>query len=268
MKKTLLIVATVLTSAISFGQTTVYTASNLTDFQSMSIIDVDGDAENWLVYDLNGAGFTFDSQGEILGSHSWDTVALTPDNWVVTPAINLTGYTSATLSWGRAAADATYPNENYSVYAVASTAANLGTALAAAAATPNFTETISVGDEFLTKSTDISSLAGQGEVYVAIRHHGCTDQYILFVDDIKVEASAGINENVISASVYPNPAKDVLNIKATEEVASIRVLTADGKVATTANGTSVNVADLSAGMYIYEATTVTGKIARGNFSKN
>ncbi len=81
--------------------------------------------------------------------------------------------------------------------------------------------------------------------------------------------TAGIDNNVASASVYPNPANSVLNINSTEDVASVRVLTTDGKVvATSVSSTSINVADLNAGMYLYEVTTVSGKVARGNFAKN
>jgi hypothetical protein len=79
---------------------------------------------------------------------------------------------------------------------------------------------------------------------------------------------AGVDENVINASVYPNPANSVLNVTASEAVASVTIVTMDGKVVATSNGASVNVADLNAGMYIYTVTTVTGKTANGTFAKN
>lgn len=82
-----------------------------------------------------------------------------------------------------------------------------------------------------------------------------------------VNLVVGLEENVIEASVYPNPANDVLNIKATEDVTSINVFTAEGKVVATSTASSVNVAELNSGMYIYEAVTVSGKVARGNFIK-
>lgn len=83
-----------------------------------------------------------------------------------------------------------------------------------------------------------------------------------------VDLVAGINENVIEAAVYPNPANDVLNLKASEEIASVSVITMDGKVVATANASSIDVSGINAGMYMYEAVTVTGKVARGNFAKN
>jgi hypothetical protein len=76
------------------------------------------------------------------------------------------------------------------------------------------------------------------------------------------------NGNIASASVYPNPANNVLNISSKEDVASVRLMTTDGKVVATSTSTAVNVAELNAGIYLYEITTVSGKVARGNFAKN
>jgi len=78
---------------------------------------------------------------------------------------------------------------------------------------------------------------------------------------------AGINENVITTSVYPNPANDVLNIVASEEIATVSIVTLDGKVVANASSSSVNVAELKSGMYIYEVTTTSGKVSRDTFMK-
>jgi len=82
-----------------------------------------------------------------------------------------------------------------------------------------------------------------------------------------VTSTASINENVISTSVYPNPANDVLNIVASEEIANVSILGLDGKVVATSTTSTVNVADLVSGMYIYEVTTSTGKVSRDSFMK-
>lgn len=78
---------------------------------------------------------------------------------------------------------------------------------------------------------------------------------------------AGIDENVITTSVYPNPANDVLNIVASEEIATVSIVALDGKVVANASSSSVNVAELKSGMYIYEVTTTSGKVARDTFMK-
>lgn len=83
-----------------------------------------------------------------------------------------------------------------------------------------------------------------------------------------VNFTAGLDENVVSTSVYPNPANSELNIKTTEEIATVVITTTDGKTVATGNSSNINVAALNAGMYIYKVTTVTGKIGTGNFVKN
>jgi len=72
----------------------------------------------------------------------------------------------------------------------------------------------------------------------------------------------------IVASVYPNPASDVLNIKSAEVIASVSVVTMDGKVLLTSASNSVNISELNAGTYVYIVTTVSGATAIGNFAKN
>lgn len=278
MKKTLLFIALATISGYSSAQV-AYSASGLADFSNMAVIDADGDTESWGVFDFmtanNGAplGTSFDSQGELLASFSWDPATqspLTPDNWVATPAIDLTSFTAATLSWGRASVDPDYEAENYSVYVV--TAAD-PTALVAAlvAATPVYTETIAVGDEWLVRSVSLNSFAGQNNVYVAFRHHACTDMFILTLDDILVANTAGLEENQLNVSVFPNPANDVLNINFSLEVASINVIALDGKVVLTENvsgfDVQVNITELTSGAYIVEAIGSNGAVVRTNFIK-
>lgn len=75
-------------------------------------------------------------------------------------------------------------------------------------------------------------------------------------------------ENAISAIAYPNPATDVLNVKADgEEVILIQVIAMDGKVVSSTEGSAANVAELTAGIYIYKATTASGEIIRDTFAK-
>lgn len=78
---------------------------------------------------------------------------------------------------------------------------------------------------------------------------------------------AGVNENVITTSVYPNPANDVLNIVASEEISTTSIVSLDGKVIAKSNSSSVNVSELTSGMYIYEVTTTSGKVSRDTFMK-
>jgi hypothetical protein len=88
------------------------------------------------------------------------------------------------------------------------------------------------------------------------------------LDDINIVKiqSSSLDENEIVSNVYPNPANDELNFKVNGKISSITINTLDGKVVKTATSSTVDVSDLSSGMYIYHVN-VDGKIATGNFVK-
>jgi hypothetical protein len=89
------------------------------------------------------------------------------------------------------------------------------------------------------------------------------------IDDILIEKlnTSGVNENTITTTVYPNPVNDVLNIKANGVVTNVTISTLDGKIVKSVVSSTVNVSDLTAGMYIYQVTS-NGKVSTGNFVKN
>lgn len=89
----------------------------------------------------------------------------------------------------------------------------------------------------------------------------------LWLDAISISSSAGVIELSSNLKVYPNPANDVLNISANGEISNVVISTLDGKVVQTTNDTSVDVSNLTSGMYIYQVT-VNGKVSTGNFVKN
>jgi Secretion system C-terminal sorting domain len=85
---------------------------------------------------------------------------------------------------------------------------------------------------------------------------------------VNLDAS-GIGENAtISSSVYPNPTNSKLNININEKISSLNVISLDAKIVANSNSKTIDVSNLSTGLYIYEATTVSGKVARGKFNKN
>lgn len=159
-------------------------------------IDDDGDGQSWFVndYDLNPpAGPDGDP---VLGSASWNGAPLTPDNWLVSYAIDLTAYAPTDiidLTWVARGLDPAFPAENYSVYAANSNLiANLEVSPVV------FTETLVDGGEgdgnwTPTRTLDISSLAGQ-MVYIAFRHHGVSDQFVLNIDNVAITGVLGIGD--------------------------------------------------------------------------
>jgi hypothetical protein len=283
MKKLYFLAATLMMGGISFAQTTVYSASTLDDFSAGSVVDVDQDGNAWGVYNLldtdgmgTPLGTAYDAQGEVLGSFSYDNASgtpLTPDNWWVTPGIDLSNITNAELSWGRVATDATYFAENYSVYVVA--AADINAAVTAfATATPVYTETIAAGDEWLVRTADISALDGEGSVFIGFRHHDVTDEFFLILDDITVtgtETTSGVLEASLNLNTFPNPASDVLNISLAEPMSSVTVVGMDGRTvissAVAGMETTVDVSPLLPGVYYFTVVTEKGNVVRNSFVK-
>ena len=144
-----------------------------------TIIDSDGDGFNW---QPEIAQYTTHSGNGCIVSASYDNAtntALTPDNWLITPAINLTS--DAILSFWVVGQDPDWAAENYSVYVAT------GNTVADFTATTPLITAVSTG-VWEQKTIDLSNYTGQ-TVYIAFRHHNVTDMYYLNFDDISVFAT-------------------------------------------------------------------------------
>jgi hypothetical protein len=122
------------------------------------------------------------------------------------------------------------------------------------------------------QSTGNTGTPNQFYIFAVSSVHGIFDAQTptvgttLWLDDVRF-GHLGIEDKSITASVYPNPTNEVLNIEVSEEIESVVISTLDGKVVSTGASKVVNVAELNTGMYIYQVITVSGKVATGNFVK-
>lgn len=162
-----------------------------------NIIDNDGDGHSW----QHGVPYhadTFAHTGnDFFASASSLTNAgtLTPDNWLVTPQLQLSANNDYTLSWFDAAIDSAHHQEHYSVYI-----STTGNAVANFTATPVFTTTLTT-HAYTQRTVDLSAYAGQN-IYIAFRHNS-TGQSWLLLDDISVTQSVH-NENQYTITVVSN----------------------------------------------------------------
>lgn len=209
-------------------------------------IDADGDGNEW--YELVNAGDPV-IQGHsgvgLLTSASWASAALTPDNWVITPQINLTGVSHVSI-WV-AGQDPAWSGEHYGVYvSTTGTAASNFTLL--------FQETLPATETAITwYNRHINLAAYSGNVYIAIRHFNSTDMFRLNLDDVTVAAGVGVDEmGLTDVNIYPNPTTDVLHVAA-DGYSTVTITNMLGQVIRTENisGTqfTLDVADLNAGVY-------------------
>ena len=102
------------------------------------------------------------------------TGAVTPDNYLISPQIRLGG----SITFYAAARMSNYPAEKFTVYVseAGNTSVNDFTPT-------NLTVTLS-DNNWNEYTVDLSAYSGMG--YVAIRHYDCTDQHLLYVDDVTI----------------------------------------------------------------------------------
>ena len=148
------------------------------------ILDADGDGYNWSLY-----------QGTIQ-SASYSSVALTPDNWLITPQFAIPATGSYEVTWTATAQDQSWPAEHYGVFV--STTVNNDTAAY------TMLQEWTLGTGIFNPVIDLSAYAGQN-IYIALRHFNCTDQFRLSIDDFIVREQAGANQVTINAGPN-NPA--------------------------------------------------------------
>lgn len=223
--------------------------------------DRDGDGEFWEFANAEDEGIeSFD--GWFALSWSWYFEAFTPDNTLISPAIQLPESGALELSFRVAALDdEEIFQEHYAVYVIPADSDFLGTEEAV------FEETLDDHYHFDPKlvQVDISEFAGQ-EVKLVFRHYDVTDILYISLDDVMVvhEELANTNEvNLKNVQIYPNPTTDFVFVNGLNKVQNIRVFDMNGKrVKEVKDSAKVDLTDLPNGTYIinfYEGSNVYSK---------
>lgn len=269
MKKTLLLASLFVGSVFTMNaQTTVWSDDfNDSDISDWNLVDEDGDSFNWSVVQIQDAegNPAVEAPTPVLRSASWNSVIgpLTPNNWAISPAIDLTGASGLiSLNWQAMAVDADYDEENYTVYV-----GTVGTVADLLTSSTTFNENLAGVNTLTDRTLDISNFAGE-TVYIAFRHHGTTDIFTMEIDNVAVVA-----ENIASVdtalagsfSVYPNPAKDVLNIANSigAEINTITVSDINGRTVKQFGSVSqINISDLNAGVYFVNISSNEGSLTK------
>jgi hypothetical protein len=197
MKKTTLGLLMLFTSVLGFAQTTYYSE----DFESEDLNgwvsnDLDTDGLEWTVLNASGINSAF-GNGSLL-SFSYDdatTSAVTPDNLVTSPAIDLSAVTDPNVYlFYDQATSTSWPAEYYAVYVTTSDDPAI-----IIDATPIYTTTVSNGN-LTTKFINLTSYIGQ-TVYVSFRHYNCSDNYYLILDNVKLKSLAANDVQLVSTKL-------------------------------------------------------------------
>ncbi len=142
-------------------------------------IDADGDGYNWTLSPL-GEGYGHNGSDGVMLSYSYSNYsgALNPDNYLVSPKLTLTA-NNHYVTFYACALDEAYPSDHFGL-AVSNTTATAS----AFAMLQEWTMTAKQGGWY-EYTVDLNAYVGQ-EVYLAIRHFNCPDNFCLCVDDIFV----------------------------------------------------------------------------------
>ena len=138
-------------------------------------IDNDGDGFNWEWIDFEGA-VTHGGIG-CISSASYDNPTYTilfPDNWLISPVVNLHG----TLSFYYAGQDPSYAAEVFAVYVTTGDPTDLN-------GYEKISEDITASGTMKQFTYDLSAYEGM-EGCIAIRHYNVSDMFRLNIDDVTI----------------------------------------------------------------------------------
>ncbi len=164
------------------------------DLNGWTFVDADGDGYNW--YRLVGDGMVTYSGTGVLTSASYLSEALFPDNWAITPAVEVPTVDPA-LSFYVVGQDPSWAAEHLKVYIGDSTDIDSMVCISGdddIVATPDVEHYV----------FDLSDYAGQTK-YFAFRHYNTTDMFRINIDDVEILGEGSV-EPGDDVSVVPYPA--------------------------------------------------------------
>lgn len=209
----------------------------------------------WLNIDADGDGYFWELVGEpghsphsgsfAMMSASWDGDALFPDNYLITPQVDV-NVEDLVLKYFVAGQDEDYSDENYSIM-ISTTDAELSSF------TSVFSETLPMYDgSWFERSVSLAEYNGQ-KVYIAFRHHNSSDVFQIKIDDLEISVATSIEESLqAKINIYPNPANNSFQVRNAEN-AMVTVVNALGQVVETIDNTqnilTINSANYQSGVY-------------------
>ena len=177
-----------------------------------TIIDKDGDGFNWYLFSNEGrsTGLCEAHSGDVVilsESYYNDTgTPLTPDNWLISPAINL-GDANNYLTFWICGQDLSYALEHYAVYATTDSSFGDSSWTKILEGTVTQGYTLSSINKPLEASTFENIVAKVPDAfngktaYFAIRHFDCTDMFIFNFDDFGITVGDPTGIDLSSPSV-------------------------------------------------------------------
>ncbi len=179
------------------------------------------------------------------------------NDWLISPQIAL-GTSGNTLTFWAKSCDATFGAERFTV-----NVSTTNTTPASFTKISAGTFTATVFGPYVQYTYNLDAYQGQN-VFIGVR---CVseDQFGFMLDDFRVTATTVSSVQALALQklkVYPNPAKNVLNIdNGGVEITNVSITDLNGRIVKneTSNVSKISISDLSQGMYLLTINTVNGK---------
>ncbi len=127
---------------------------------------------------------------------------------------------------------------------------------------PNITNTV-----YSNREVNFT-VPSNGVYYFGWKCYSAANMWNLYLDDINISAITGIEESVTSTyvSVYPNPAKDILNIYSSAKIVGIKLFNVYGQLVLSrqmnSDNTAINTVSLADGIYYLQVETKDGIVTK------
>ena len=194
-------------------------------------------------------------------SSSW---GFTPDAYLISPKLTINDTTYSLKFW-ISASDTGYFSEHYSIL-VSQTGTNYNDF------TPIFSETLTDGNtnssSFKYRTFSLTPYNGK-DIYIAFRHHNCSNQYYLKLDDILVSGTkklidyTGISDikSQEQVNIYPNPTANYINITNVSNP-MVEICNNTGQTVLNSNTNLINIESLNDGIYTVKVKTENSMIIK------
>lgn len=215
----------------------------------------------WTVIDANGDGYTWGitstggNNGPYCAMYPYNA-ASAADDWLITNCITFETGKTYHVSYYYKVYSATYP-ESFDVYIGSDPiVASLTTQLATH---PNLTNTTysQGGADFTVTAND--------NYYIGFHCNSASNMWNLYLDDINITDVTSITETADDShiGIYPNPAKDVLNVSSSVTIERIKLMNAFGQLVlwneVNDSHTYLNTSSLNDGIYYMQIETADSK---------
>ena len=164
----------------------VWDFEDAAQFAEFTLVDNDGDGYNWQYYNNTGLetglmttheGMGVISSASYVNDDNGGGAAVTPDNWLISPVVDLGG----SLTFWALGQDADWCDEVFGVYVCIGESTNPADFVQVGA------DKTATG-EYMLCEYDLTPYAGQTGRF-AIVHHNVTDMFMLNIDDITLDVN-------------------------------------------------------------------------------